>query len=78
MGENYVSDNLFRLSVGDNKKTSFVDCIEQISAIVGDSRNINELLNDEKFNPLLFCELNNGNLIEIFKSEIDSETNFNS
>ena len=37
MGDNYVSDNLFRLAVGDNKKTSFIDCIEELSTLLGDS-----------------------------------------
>ena len=78
LGSNYVSDNLFRLSVGDNKKTSFLDCIEELSKILVILGSIDNLIENENlFNPLLFSQLNNGNLIEIFKSDIDDETKFN-
>tara|TARA_B100000787_G_scaffold166491_1_gene151809 strand:+ start:1 stop:2859 length:2859 start_codon:yes stop_codon:yes gene_type:complete len=76
-GENYISDNLFRLSVGDDINNSFINCLEELLNLLGKPKSVTDLITNEKlFTPLLFCQLNNGNLVEIFKSDIDTDENF--
>ena len=77
LDNNYVCDNLFRLSVGNDNNNSFINCFEELLNLIGIKKSVTELINNETlFTPLLFCQLNNGNLIEIFKSDIDSQENF--
>lgn len=67
------AENLFRLTVGDEKNKSFTNAIEKLYNLSSEKQKyINDLIEDEKiFTPLLFITLNNGNLVELFKSEIE-------
>jgi hypothetical protein len=70
--ENYA-ENLFRLTVGDEKNRSFLNAIEKLYNVSSTTpKSIDSLIEDKtKFTPLLFCSLNNGNLVELFKGDID-------
>ena len=69
--------NLSRLlSVGKDRKESFLNCIEELTK-PGNPRNISEqIMDDEIFTPSLFCQLNNGNMIEIFRSIVEDESEY--
>ena len=55
--------------MGDNK--NFIVIVSKNYQQLGDLK-INDIQNEDVFT-LLFAPLNNGNLIEIFKSKIDDE-----
>ena len=74
-GENYIAENLFRLTVGKDKKESFLNCIEELTKLANNPRVISEqIMDDEIFTPSLFCQLNNGNLIRFNNIEIAIRT----
>ena len=67
------AENLFRLTVGDEKNRSFLNAVEKLYNVSSTkSKTIDSLIEDTRiFTPLLFCSLNNGNLVELFKGDID-------
>lgn len=76
-GDNYIAENLFRLTVGKDRKESFLNCIEELTKLSGNPRNISEqIMDDEILTPSLFCQLNNGNMIEIFRSTVEDESEY--
>ena len=69
------ADVLFRMSINQDVNKSFINCIEELYNIDNQSKRIDDLMGDKKiFTPSLFCSLNNGNLVEIFRSD-DMEEN---
>ena len=74
--KNYeFSDVLFRMGISQDVNKSFINSIESLYNIGGGNKNIDDLILDKNiFTPSLFCTLNNGNLLEIFRSdEIEDE-----
>ena len=58
------------MGISQDVNKSFINCIEALYNIDNSNKTIDELILDKKiFKPSLFCSLNNGNLIEIFRSE---------
>ena len=72
------SDVLFRMSINQDANKSFINCIEELHNIDNKNKNIDDLIRDKKvFTPSLFCSLNNGNLLEIFRSnDIDENGDY--